>query len=201
MALFKIATDNDGCKLKYKEEKDLYNLIDYCIRDSKHTERLGVISDDPEMLTNQFLFIQNGKGEELDTRALHFILSYDSTGWEWEMNIQKTIESISTLLRISSSFLAGHQTIIVAHDNDKNCNIHIIVNPVNMWTRKIFHYSPYELKAFLKELASNLYMIYGLALSGVSYIGENGRCYWGSNHFLYENRQYASQKLKSKNMK
>ena len=89
----------------------------------------------------------------------------------------------------------------MAHDNDKNCNIHIIVNPVNKWTRKIFHYSPYELKAFLKELAFNLYMIYGLALSGVSYIGEDGKCHLGCGHFLYENRQYASEKLKCKNKK
>lgn len=201
MALFKIAEDNNGNRIKYKKETDLYNLIDYCIRDSKYTEVLGVRPGDSEMLTNQFLYIQNGKGEELDTRALHFILSYDSIGWEWEMNIQKTIESINVLLRIVAPFIEEYQTIIVAHDNYKNCNIHIIVNPVSKWTRKIFHYSPNELKAFLKELATNLYMIYGLALSGVSYVGEDGKCYWGSGYFLYENRQYASEKLRSKNMK
>lgn len=197
MALFKIAEDNNGDRIKYKKETDLYNLIDYCIRDSKYTEVLGVRPGDSEMLTNQFLYIQNGKGEELDTRALHFILSYDSAGWEWEMDIQKTIDSISTLLRIISPILLGNQTIIVAHDNDRNCNIHIIVNPVNKWTRKIFHYGPYELEAFLKELAFELYMKYGLALSGVSYIGEDGKCHLVCGHFLYENRQYASEKLKS----
>ena len=104
MALFKIAEDTNGNKVKYKEEKDLYNLIDYCIRESKHTEVLGMIPGDSIILTNQFFYTQNCKGGVLDTRALHFILSYDSSGWEWEMNIQKTIESKRRIYLSSKPF-------------------------------------------------------------------------------------------------
>ncbi len=199
MALFKIAEDTNGNKVKYKEEKDLYNLIDYCIRESKHTEVLGMIPGDSIILTNQFFYTQNCKGGILDTRALHFILSYDSSGWEWEMNIQKTIESIGILRGLRIQFdLEEYQTIIVAHDNQKNCNIHIIMNPVNKSTRKILHYNQYAYMTFLKELAFQLYMKYGLAVMGISYIGESSRCHLGENLCLYENRQYSNEPLRGK---
>ena len=197
MAVFTVAIDDDRNRLKYKTETDLYNLIHYILKESKYTLVLGLIPGNAKVLTNQFLYAQHCKGQELDTRALHFILSYDTKGWEWEMDIKKSIESISILLWLRTQFrLEEYETIIVAHDNGKNCNIHIIVNPVNKITRKILHYNQNELQSFLKELAFELYMKYGIALLGISYIGENDRCILENSAILYENRMYHYEPLR-----
>lgn len=201
MAFFKMIRDEQGKAKKYKTEADLYNLINYVLRESMYTETHLLIPGDAVIIANQFLYSQNCSGIEQSTRALHYMLSYDSVGWEHEMDVKSTMRSISMFRLLMSQFqLEEFEALFVVHDNGKNCNIHIIINPVSKITRRRLHYSLMEYQLFLRELAKELYMRNRLALCGVSYIDEQGKLVLDSGTGkLYENRMYPYESLKGRN--
>lgn len=155
-----------------------------------------------EAIVNQFLYCQNCRGKELQTRALHYILSYDTAGWEWEMDRQTTVRSTVAIWSTAKQFdLYDYQCLMGVHDNGKNRHIHIIVNPVNQRTKKILHYGMYQYKRFIRVLAAELHMRFGLALESVSYIREDGRRIFSDETIkLYEDRMYPWQPHMSQTM-
>ena len=81
MAIFKVATDPDtGEKKIYDSIEQVENLIHYICRDSIMTELNTLFSLTVDNIINQMLYIQSCKGGRLFTRALHYILSFDTDG-------------------------------------------------------------------------------------------------------------------------
>lgn len=72
MAVFKII---DEC---YVNEKDLTNLLHYCCDKAVNRYTYNLFDYGVDSIRNQFLYIQNCKGGELRTRALHYILIFDT---------------------------------------------------------------------------------------------------------------------------
>lgn len=200
MALFKIVTGADGNRILYKDPKDLENLIRYVYRKSICFTSYNLFPLDIDGIINQMLYLQSRKGQELNTRALQFVLSYDTEGWEWQMDIQKVCESISTVLVAANTMgVNEYQCCAGVHDAGTHRHIHFIVNPVNCNDMKVLHYNIGQYNAFLKELALGLYGKFRIALAGISYITEDGRMEYvdkgKSNPFLYENRSYSYEML------
>lgn len=195
MAFFKIVKTEVGEVARYKAEADLKNLIYYICEKSVYTELNALVPCSAEALTNQLLYCQRCSGKKLDSRALHFILSYDTIGWEWQMSIEKVIESVQILGRVANQFgLSEYQFVMGVHDNGKNRHIHIAINPVNRMTKRILHYNIWDYKNFLWELAKELYWRYGIALAPVSYISERGELRRADGEpILYQDRLYSHQ--------
>lgn len=190
MAIFKIIDkDEEGNKIYYRTQEDLVNLIQYVCRNSViiHTQNLLNIGD--IQIANQMLYHQNCSGKELKTRALHFILAFDSLGWEKEVEI----DTLEACIYVSLfSMFKGYQCLYGIHDKKSNKHIHIVVNPVAIDDNHIFHWSQHDFRCFMRHLAEDLYFLYGIALQSVSYIKENGHMAWVNNEEyveLYENRE------------
>lgn len=201
MALFKIATeDENGDRKIYKNPEDLAGLIYYVYNKSIYFDTYNLFPLDIDGIIHQMLYLQSRKGRQLSTRALHFILSYDTGGWEWQMVQGKVCESIATVLVAANTMgVNEYQCCAGVHDTETHRHIHFILNPVNCNDLKVLHYSAGQYMAFLKELALNLYGTFRIALAGVSYITEDGRMKYVDKekygHFLYENRSYSYEPM------
>ena len=195
MAMFKIVNrsiDESGNEINYKEESDLYNLIYYVCRKGKAIEVQNIFPLGRFRMANQMLYAQHCSGKKLKTRALHFVLSFDTEGWEWEMRGRTFYASSAAIWGAAKKFdLKDYQCIMAFHNKPRNRHIHIIVNPVNLRTNQILHYNMFQYKSFLKELALELHMRYGLALAGTSYIDERGRLRFSDEYeIMYQDRMY-----------
>lgn len=206
MALFKIVTQ-EGCSSRkiYKEPEDLANLIYYVWRKSMYFEMFNLYdiwSCDSDVITNQMRYLQSCKGTKLHTRALHFILSFDTGGWEWEMTHEKVYQSMFMVSMAANTLgINEYQCFAGVHNNPTHRHVHFIVNPVNCNTGNILHYNKWQYQDFLREVASGLYFKFKIALQGVSYITEEGRMKYltgNENVFLYENRRYPYEPLRVK---
>lgn len=180
MAVFKIV------KHTYPGEADLERLIDYVCRKSVLVSTQGLFDIGSSLYVNQFLYLQSCSGKHLCTRALHWVLSFDTAGWEWEMDICRLHSIIEAFMKWH---VDGYQCIYGVHDKETNRHIHIVINPVKISDYKIFHKSQREFGNFLWELAGELYMDFGVGLQGVSYISALGHMKKDDGeHHLYENR-------------
>ena len=95
-------------------------------------------------------------------------MSFDTKGWEWEIDTSALQGIAFTVLRVAESMgVTNYQCVWGIHDNGKNRHIHFVVNPVNIKTKKILHYNLYQWERFLKLLAIELYMLNRIALIGV----------------------------------
>lgn len=201
MALFKIITeDENGDRKLYKEPEDLARLIHYVYNKSIYFGTYNLFPLDVDGIINQMLYLQSCKGKKLNTRALHFVLAYDTGGWEWQMDSQKVCRSISTVLVAANTMgVNAYQCCAGIHDTETHKHIHFILNPVSCMDMKVLHYNMGQYMAFLKELALQLYGKFRIALAGVSYITEDGRMKYvnrrNDNSFLYENRRYSYEPL------
>ena len=198
MAIFKVATDPaTGEKKIYDSIEQVENLIHYICRDSIMTELNNLFPLTVDNIINQMLYIQSCKGGRLSTRALHYILSFDTDGWEREIGTREIYDCLLALHMSALPFgINEHQCIACLHDKPGNKHLHIVINPVNMKTNKILHITPCQYQFLLKDFARNLYMRYRIALQGVSYVREDGAfSYSDGTHFLYENRTYVNQSM------
>ena len=202
MALFKVITEDEkGNKILYKKPEDLIRLIHYVQKKSVYFETYNLFPLDVDSIINQMLYLQSCKGGEIHTRALHFVLSFDTQGWEWEMVREKVFECIHVVYFAAEAFgLQGYQCCAGVHDLKSHKHIHFVLNPVNITTKKILHYYVYQYTAFLRELSMWLFSKFRIVLMDISYVDENGhlRFYNGSNKtsFLYENRLYSHESLR-----
>lgn len=171
---------------EYVMEKDLSTLIHYVCVKGKYVAVQGLINLETELLVNQFLYLQNCAGKRLRTRALQWVLSFDTTGWEWEVDTLKIYDFVREYL---FEYFEGYQCIYAVHDNEKNAHVHIVINPVSIVDYRLFHMSQTDYEKFRRDLAINLYMSMGVALQGVSYIDSEGNLKIANEYvFMYENR-------------
>lgn len=193
MAYFKqVRNDEYGNPIFYESEQDLRNLIYYATSKSIWTECFNLFPLGAESYAEQFIYLQRCRGKEMSTRALHFILSFDTNSWEWQMYRDKVIGCINVVHRtLMCQGIGEFQVIYCVHDNGKNRHIHIIMNPVNINTSKLFHWGIGDYYKFTKELAIELFSKFGVALTGVSFVGSDNKLHFAQNTpVLYENREF-----------
>lgn len=189
MAIFKIVDkDEDGNKIYYNTPQDVVQLIDYVYRKSTVVYTSNLLNIGSVGIANQILYQQNCSGKNFITKVLHFILTFDTKGWEREVDID-TLELCINICLIP--LFQNYNCLFGIHNKQTNRHIHIVINPVAINDNHIFHWSKYEFKEFMRLLAENLYLLFGIALQSVSYIKENGNMAWSDNkgnYELYENR-------------
>jgi len=176
----------------YETEESLRNLIMYAANKSVYTEAFNLYPLGMESYIEQMIYYQRCRAKNLTTRALHFVLSFDTANWEWEMETKQVMECIYILKRtMDFKGIGDYQTLYFVHDNVKNRHVHIVMNPINLKTGNVFQWSKSEYYDFSKELSINLFDRYGVALIGTSFVTGDGRlCFNKYPSFLYENRDY-----------
>ena len=144
-------------------------------------------------MTTTYLNCQRCHGREFTRRAIHAVISYDTETWEREMNKELVVRSVSAIqLCMSQIGLNNYQYIICAHDNGNTRHLHIVINPVNIYTGTLLNYYVNDLYIALKELAKYLYEYCRIALLPVSYIDEKGKLRFDKNGTcLYENINHS----------
>lgn len=165
LAIFKIINK------RYKEINDLDNLIKYVYEKANEVYVEDCYDFGFDGLANQFLYIQSYKGKKLITRALHFVLSFDTRvyGTEGELRNGEIIVCGIFLLDLFKDY----QRFFALHTDKSHKHLHIIVNPVNKKTMNLYHCSQHELKNQLKQFAGFIYQMYRITLMGISYLDED----------------------------
>lgn len=132
------------------------------------------------------LYLQNCRGKKLNSRALHYILSFNDDEFTGENKLQGAIRFVSWF---NGFYFREYQHITVLHtDKQGRYDVHCIVNPVNVNDLSVYHCSPKEFHIWMKDIASNLYMLHQIALQSVSYIDEQGVMHYGNDFDLYQNK-------------
>ena len=136
MAIFKIAAGENGKATVYRTEKDLRNLLFYSYNHSSFRimKNLYLIGTEGaiECIYHQMLYLQWRRVKSLNTRALHYILSFDTLRWEKDVD-QKTMTDIMSFL--NEYLFVEYQHMLFLHlDKQSHYHIHMIVNPVNINT-------------------------------------------------------------------
>lgn len=192
MAIFKIVDKEEG--KKYKNETELANLVNYVIRGSVIYRTQNLLNIRNDMYLNQFLYVQSCAGKCLSTRARHFVLSFDTKGWEWQMKMDDVLYVVQFCLM---PCFKNYQVICGLHENEDGSHIHIVINPINLQNGKLLRWNKYEYQNFLWGMAEDLYMLFGMALLNVSYVDMNGNLKksFGETD-LYQNRYSKALPLK-----
>lgn len=189
MAIFTIIEE------KYFYPSELENLIVYVLKYSKRYFTANLYDIDTSLYANQMLYVQNCSGKHLHSRAQHFVISFDSYEWEWEIG-EEELEYFTRM--IINNYFKPYQIICGIHKGDGGWHAHIIVNPVSVHDYKLLHWSSYEYQRILWQLAVDLYMTLGGALQGVSYIDEQGKVRKSNCETdLYKNRYCKSVPLRN----
>lgn len=135
MAVFIIAGTDTGKMEVYPKEKDLRNLLFYCYNHSSATVMGNLYDLGMECIYQQFLYLQWRRIKRLNTRALHYILSFDTGRWEGDLGDS---EILSIMYCLNGSLFEEYQHILFYHkDKPTHYHIHIIINPVNIHTLRM----------------------------------------------------------------
>ena len=82
MALLTLSQDNNGNITQYTDPQDVVKLLFYC---SSHCINISMNKLYPlgmSCICDQFLYVQFRRVKPLTTRAYHYILSFDTAGYE-----------------------------------------------------------------------------------------------------------------------
>lgn len=184
MAFFKIVPE------QYTTEDDLRQLIHYTIGKSCYIVSNNLITANPDIITNQMLFEQAYRKKPINNRALHFVFSLDTSGWENYITLQNVIH-IADYIRLHD-FFKEYQQFAAVHNKQGQLHFHWIINPVNYETGNLLHFNITEYNKLRKELAISIYYDFRLALSETSFIKKNGDMVFCNDTPvpLYQNRQF-----------
>lgn len=180
MAIFKIVNHS------YSDQGDIFREINYILNPVKciYTGVNNLISNDPILLTHQFMYIKNYYRKNSGKQLEHFVLSLD-TGLE-EKDV--TLHSLNMFAILFSRELDNYQMVYAIHKSNTNAHIHFIMNSIDMYTGKHFHISKKDFKNFMNNIAE-LLSFENIALAGYTYYDENGLMRRGETHsFLYQNK-------------
>ena len=187
MAIFKVAkrrvedtqvTTWDGydCEMgdeeicRYTTPEDLDTLMDYCMKKASYILPVNVDMYSPKAVASQFLYIQKCSGKQLNTRAYHYILSFNTQRFE-EFLSAADIRVIMALF--ASEFLQEYQAILCLHmDKKSHYHVHIVVDPINIYN---YHKFRNNMRVMLQKLAFEILNDFHIALDGVSYYDAKGR--------------------------
>lgn len=198
MAMLQIAKNMEDKAEKpeecmYRSNKDLRNLLFYCrnhsvlcVMDNLHP--LGM-----ECIYDQFLYLQKRRVKSVYTKALHFIIGFDTLNYEADIDIQTAATIMGSL-----GFLCfkEYQRILFLHINKpSHWHIHYIVNPVNIYNLHICRWSFWKVAYRFAEILGGFHSI---PLVPVSYQDERGRIVKGTESGCYVYQQKFIQKYNLK---
>lgn len=191
MAIFKVIEEQYVC------ENEVGNLVNYILKKCRSFFTINLYDINNSLYSNQILYLQNYSGKRLHTRMKHFVLAFDSYGWEWEIGEEDIRYFMYSFIM---NYFENYQVICAIHEGNGGWHAHVILNPVNLKTYELLHWSKAEYKVFLFQLAYELYMRMGVALQGVAYIDTKGEFRKSSNETdLYQNRWNKSMPLRNEN--
>lgn len=152
---------------KYRTAEDLDNLMSYCMRKASDILPVNVDLYSPEAVASQFLYIQRCSGKQLDTKAYHYILSFDTQKYE---NFVSVDDIKAIMAFFAHDFLQKHQAVLCLHTNKKtHYHVHIIVDPVSFYN---YHKFRNNMQGMKNRLAFDILSYFHIALEGVSYYDE-----------------------------
>lgn len=200
MAVFKIAENKRDYDINkkicsYPDKEDLWNLLFYADNKKREIATSNLYNIGIESICNQFLYLQNRRVKPLNTRALHYILSFDSKGYERHIDY-KMMTSIMCMIPIQC--FNEYQCVEFLHtDKPTHYHIHIIVNPVNINTFHVYKDS------FIKtgnNLSYWLGLMYDIPVQSFTYRNEYGIIIKGNETgaYLYQDKfknKYNLRKL------
>ena len=169
------SVDEEVCR--YVTPMDLDNLMFYCIKNASYVLPVNVDLYSPKAVASQFLYIQKCSGKQLNTRAYHYILSFNTQKYE-EFVREADIRVIMVLF--AAEFLQGHQAILCLHTNKKtHYHVHIVVDPINFCN---YHKFSNNVQQMQWKLAFEILRDFHIALGGISYYSENGFLKFGKEY-------------------
>ena len=174
MALFIVAKELEGESQDYKDciyryNKDLRNLIFYCYNHCTSYVMNNLYPFGMACVYDQFLYLQKRRFKKMNTKALHFIISFDSMNYESDLD-NNTLVSIMQML--NRFCFEEYQHILFLHtDKPSHHHIHYIVNPVNINNLHICRWSFWSVAYSLAEVLGDLY---DMPLIPVTYQDERG---------------------------
>lgn len=198
MALLQIAKNMEDKaenpeECMYRSNKDLRNLLFYC-----HNHSVSCVMDNlyplgMECIYDQFLYLQKRRVKSVYTKALHFIVGFDTQNYEADIDIQT-----ATTIMGSLGFLCfkEYQRILFLHINKpSHWHIHYIVNPVNIYNLHICRWSFWKVAYRFAEILGGFHSI---PLVPVSYQDEQGHIVKGTETGCYVYQQKFIQKYNLK---
>lgn len=182
MAVFKIVNK------PYFDPEDIFREIRYIYNPEKciYKNSINLISTDPYIIRNQFLYVKSYYGKQGGKQLEHFILSLDT---EWEGK-DVGVDSLITFIALFLSEFRDYQMACAIHKSRTNLHAHFIMNSVNMQNGQHFHLNKQELTDFMYNIG-DLLSIKNIALKGYTYYDERGKMHRGesSSPFLYPHKQ------------
>lgn len=180
MAVFQIAKNLEG-KTKnleeciYQTNRDLHNLLFYCRNHCVSCVMDNLYALGMECIYDQFLYLQKRRVKPIYTKALHFIIGFDTQNYEADIDANM----IGTIMN-SLCFMCfkEYQRILFLHiDKPSHYHIHYIVNPVNINNLHICRWSFWSVAYSFAEVLGDLYV---MPLIPVTYQDERGRIVKGT---------------------
>lgn len=102
MAIFTIAKNTEeSCVYEkescYHNKKDLRNLLFYGYNKNRKIVVSNLYNIGMESIYSQFLYLQNRRVKPLNTRALHYILSFDTQGYESDIRCKELVNIMNMI--------------------------------------------------------------------------------------------------------
>ena len=178
---------------KYRTNRDLRNLLFYCHNHCvscmmNHLYPFGI-----ENIYYQFLYLQKRRVKPMDTKAYHYIVSFDSQGHESDIG-RYELESI--MISLNQFCLSEYQAVQFLHmDKPSHYHIHYIVNPVHIYNFHVCRETPKKTSYSFAEILGS---IHGIALSPVSYQDGIGRIVRGTETgcMIYQQKFFQEHGLR-----
>lgn len=198
MAVFTIAKNTEESCIYEKEccyhnKKDLRNLLFYGYNKNSKMVVSNLYNIGMESIYSQFLYLQNRRVKPLNTRALHYILSFDTQGYESDIRYK---ELVNIMEMIPVQCFGEYQCVEFLHtDKPSHYHIHIVVNPVNINT---LHVRTETFITTANMLADWLGIIYDIPLQSFTYRNEFGQVVKGNRtgSFLYTDKFMKKYNIK-----
>lgn len=177
MAIFTIAKykDENGQtkQCKYIDEIDLINLIHYCHNKSIYVRWNQLYPLGIEAFIDQMLYLQKFRGKPISTRAVHYILSVNS----YELPRKEKAKKMKDIIDyICCLFFSEYQCLyFLHHDKEYRYDIHIIINPIDVYSLNVYQCSEKRFLELLRDIATHLFMFFHMELENVTYIDEKGK--------------------------
>lgn len=180
MAMFIIAKNMEELaeieqKSIYRKPRDLRNLLFYCYNQCTASTMNNLYALGMECIYYQFLYHQKRRVKPLHTRALHYILTFDSQNYE--LDVDKSI-IVGIMSMLNYFCFREYQNICFLHeDKASHKHIHWIINPVNLKDLSICRINFWTLMYQVAEILGDHYDI---ALQPITYQNAQGKIVYGN---------------------
>lgn len=198
MAMFQIAKNMEDQsenqeECVYRSNKDLRNLLFYCNNHSTSCVMDNLYPLGMDCIYDQFLYLQKRRVKSVYTKALHFIIGFDTQNYEADIepNMITTIMGSLSLLCFKE-----YQRILFLHINKlSHYHVHYIINPINIYNLHICRWSFWTVAYSFAEILGGLYDI---PLVPVSHQDEHGRIVKGTEtgSYIYQQKFIRRYNLK-----